>query len=62
MKGEMKRSERDEVMKKIGPNIGQAKHGVISNSLYWRGGGGVSVKVYRPTYIPNYIPIYIHTL
>ena len=41
-------------MKKISPNICQAKYGVISNSLYW-GVGGVSVKVYRPTYIPTYV-------
>ena len=40
-------------MKKIGPKICQAKYGVILNSLYLE--VGVSVKVYRPTYLHTYI-------
>ena len=54
MKGEMKRYERDEVMKKIGPDICQAKYGVILNSLYW----GVGVSLWKFTDLHTYI----HTL
>ena len=53
MKSEMKREERDEEMKKRNLVRTYVKpHLVLSQIPFTDGlGGGVSVKVYRPTYV-----------